>query len=663
MNFRLISLVYCCCLLFTQAAEIKIVGLRSMTQGEAMSILGDRIALVKKKPATPSRASDVAFMLESLMRLQGYANAAVTGTVVGSGSIIQLDVSEGYRQYFGEIFLEGIDDKEQKKMIRLFTSNAQKRLLAFAQGAPFLEEDVAIGLSYLQQELQSNGYWVASAKEVKRTPQKNGDVDFMIQIVKGPRHLLKMPIISGEQGSVSSLLREKISKYQGLPATTANINSIRSDVETIYRKNGYADAKVLLSGQATNGSFQPEIAINLGKRYRVSDVTVIGLEKTKLSRVANRFADMKGEYYDATRTDKEIRKLLNTGAFQSVRWETETLADSDAIDAILQVKEGKARSFSSYAGFQTFEGPIIGARYSARNLLGNLWNFSGGLEITGRGILFDTRLVDPWFLDQDLTAGVRFFAVHRDLDVYQKFESGFSADMTWEMTDHDTLLLFAASSFVSISGAKIDEVDLGATSYNHNRVRLTWTHDERNNTVTPSDGWIFDTSGELGTVIGDENASYAKWEAHVTEYIPIKEVNHIALGARLGMIIPATTGELPIDLRYFLGGPGSVRSFPQRELGPRNSENIPRGGEAYWIANAEYVHQISGPLKAVAFTDVGTLSADFSSFDLSAFDVAVGLGIRLDLPIGPVRLEYGHNLTQDPGEPTGAFHFAIGVPF
>jgi outer membrane translocation and assembly module TamA len=149
----------------------------------------------------------------------------------------------------------------------------------------------------------------------------------------------------------------------------------------------------------------------------------------------------------------------------------------------------------------------------------------------------------------------------------------------------------------------------------------------------------------------------------VTEYIPIKEVNHIALGARLGMIIPATTGELPIDLRYFLGGPGSVRSFPQRELGPRNSENIPRGGEAYWIANAEYVHQISGPLKAVAFTDVGTLSADFSSFDLSAFDVAVGLGIRLDLPIGPVRLEYGHNLTQDPGEPTGAFHFAIGVPF
>jgi outer membrane protein assembly factor BamA len=44
-------------------------------------------------------------------------------------------------------------------------------------------------------------------------------------------------------------------------------------------------------------------------------------------------------------------------------------------------------------------------------------------------------------------------------------------------------------------------------------------------------------------------------------------------------------------------------------------------------------------------------------------DVAVGLGIRADLPIGPVRLEYGHNMTRDNGEPTGAFHFAIGVSF
>jgi outer membrane translocation and assembly module TamA len=132
---------------------------------------------------------------------------------------------------------------------------------------------------------------------------------------------------------------------------------------------------------------------------------------------------------------------------------------------------------------------------------------------------------------------------------------------------------------------------------------------------------------------------------------------------RGGAITSATGVTLPIDLRYFLGGPNSVRSFPQRELGPRDGQGQPFGGEAWWVANSEYVHQVTGPLKAVAFVDVGTLSEKAANLGLSSIDVAIGLGARLDLPIGPVRVEYGHNLTQDPGEPSGALFFAIGIVF
>ncbi|NJR42966.1 MAG: BamA/TamA family outer membrane protein [Akkermansiaceae bacterium] len=44
-------------------------------------------------------------------------------------------------------------------------------------------------------------------------------------------------------------------------------------------------------------------------------------------------------------------------------------------------------------------------------------------------------------------------------------------------------------------------------------------------------------------------------------------------------------------------------------------------------------------------------------------ELAAGMGLRLDLPIGPVRLEYGYNLTRNPGEPAGTIHFAIGAAF
>jgi outer membrane protein assembly complex protein YaeT len=660
---QIIGMITCSTCLVLHAAEVNLSGLKSMSRGQAREILGDRLELIKKKPATPARASDAAFMLERLMRLQGFANASVTGTVE-SGNAIRLTVHEGSRQYLGTISIDGVETKELKHMRRLFSSPAEKRMLAFAQQVPFLEEDVTMGMSYLTQELQSRGYWNAKAELLSRSkPAANGKVDFEIRIEQGPLHTLESPRISGNLPHYRKTLQRKLLKLQGVPATTANINQVRSVTEALYRKHGYPDAQIRVSGEPVNGKFLPELSVQLGERYRLSEVTVTGLEKTKASRVLMRFDGMEGKYYDATRMDREVRKLLNTGAFQSMRLETSVDESGQVLDATLQAAEGKARSYRAYTGLETYEGPIFGVGYSDRNFLGNLWNLSGGLEMSARGMLFDARVVEPWLFDHDVKAGARFFAVNRDLDVYQKFESGFSVDFTWEITEFDTLLLFAASSYVNITDSLIAPADLGATEYSHNRVRLTWTHDERNNKVSPSDGWITDVAGEMGTVIGTENSSYLKWEMRGSWYVPVKETNHVALGLRSGMLIPATAADVPIDLRYFLGGASTVRSFPERELGPRNRDDVTRGGEAYWIANAEYVHQITGPIKAVAFSDIGTLSEDSATFGFSTFDIAVGVGIRADLPIGPVRLEYGHNMTRDNGEPNGAFHFAIGVSF
>jgi outer membrane translocation and assembly module TamA len=81
----------------------------------------------------------------------------------------------------------------------------------------------------------------------------------------------------------------------------------------------------------------------------------------------------------------------------------------------------------------------------------------------------------------------------------------------------------------------------------------------------------------------------------------------------------------------------------------------PLGGTEWWVANAEIVQTISGPIKGVSFLDLGSLSGDI--------EIALGLGVRLDLPIGPVRLEYGHNMSRDEREPSGTFHFALGISF
>src|SRR5690606_21821325 len=113
---------------------------------------------------------------------------------------------------------------------------------------------------------------------------------------------------------------------------------------------------------------------------------------------------------------------------------------------------------------------------------------------------------------------------------------------------------------------------------------------------------------------------------------------------------------------YFNGGSNSVRSFPDRELGPQIN-GYPTGGETSWHANAELLRALAGSLKGVLFFDAGSLARDYDGLGSAKLNLAAGLGLRLDLPIGPVRLEYGYNLTQDPGEPNGTLHFAIGTTF
>jgi outer membrane translocation and assembly module TamA len=67
------------------------------------------------------------------------------------------------------------------------------------------------------------------------------------------------------------------------------------------------------------------------------------------------------------------------------------------------------------------------------------------------------------------------------------------------------------------------------------------------------------------------------------------------------------------------------------------------------------MHNLAGPFEALVFLDAAGLESDI--------ELAAGLGIRINLPVGPIRLEYGRSLSQNSEEPSGAFHFAIGTTF
>jgi outer membrane protein assembly factor BamA len=63
------------------------------------------------------------------------------------------------------------------------------------------------------------------------------------------------------------------------------------------------------------------------------------------------------------------------------------------------------------------------------------------------------------------------------------------------------------------------------------------------------------------------------------------------------------------------------------------------------------------------FVDAGNLLPDARSPGLNDMRYAIGVGLRYNLPIGPVRLDYGINPDPHTDEAFGAFHFSFGFAF
>ena len=171
-----------------------------------------------------------------------------------------------------------------------------------------------------------------------------------------------------------------------------------------------------------------------------------------------------------------------------------------------------------------------------------------------------------------------------------------------------------------------------------------------------------------------------------TYLVPLPKKTLFLIGFRAGLIQPfaSTNGSifinndvdpktppvaggqrLPIDERFFLGGSTSVRSFVERELGPYDPRSKqPIGGDSFTLFNAEYQFPLFlADLKGAIFFDAGNLRPRADQIGVTDERYAIGAGIRYNLPIGPLRLDYGVNPDPKGKEYNGAFQFSFGFAF
>ncbi|MCG8515437.1 MAG: BamA/TamA family outer membrane protein, partial [Halanaerobiales bacterium] len=100
--------------------------------------------------------------------------------------------------------------------------------------------------------------------------------------------------------------------------------------------------------------------------------------------------------------------------------------------------------------------------------------------------------------------------------------------------------------------------------------------------------------------------------------------------------------------KYRLGGSETLRGY---DYGSFSGNNL-------LLLKVEYRFPIVDNFTGVVFADGGNTWDELAEIELGELHYSLGLGIRMNTPIGMIRLDYGFN--EDGG---GQPHFSIGQSF
>jgi outer membrane protein insertion porin family len=198
---------------------------------------------------------------------------------------------------------------------------------------------------------------------------------------------------------------------------------------------------------------------------------------------------------------------------------------------------------------------------------------------------------------------------------------------------------------------------------------LGLSRDTRNSPLDPTRGYrVLATAEGAGGPLNFDNNFY-KLELDGTIYRPLVEEWKVVglLRGAIGYVESfGDTLSVPIQERYFLGGPFSLRGFGFRDVSPKDPATGDRiGGNKFLLGTAEIQFPIleeAVSLKGAVFFDAGNVFAEGEPYELS-FRTDAGVGIRMITPIGPMRLDWGYNLQPRDGEARSKVQFTVGRIF
>ena len=596
-------------------------------------------------------------------------------------AIITLNCIEGEEILIDSIRFEGNKAFTAKELKKGMETRERWSLSWMTGRGAYQEEVLNNDLSLLSDRYFDQGYIQIKVHQPQVTMIKeNRYLDILIEIEEGEQYRIGAVEVTGD------LLRsrEELIALLGLPSgelfSRKKLREGMMKINDLYADEGYAYVNVAPLSKVDPEAQTVDLTIEIEKSFLVvtRKVAITGNSKTIDKVIRREMVLNEGENFSATKIKESRRRIQNLGFFEEVKIATVKADSPTAMDLLVEVKEKPTGTFSLGFGYSSIDGFIGQTSITQDNLLGRGYKGNLSAAVGSKSTTYQFGLLDPHFLDTDLTLGFDLYRTDREWTDFSKKANGGNLKLGIPFSYN------VKSFFVyRYEEKEIYDVDPSASlsirdQEGFSTLSSIYASLSRNTTdyrMDPRSGSLSSASIEYAGLGGTEK--FIKYELDHRHFYPLFWKFVFSAHGRLGYVQEIGNEPIPIDERYYLGGLNSLRGFETREVGPRiktvvsDSSGNPiasgyeyTGGTKVGYGNLEITFPLieESGFKGVIFYDAGNTWAEDQDY-FSDVRHSAGFGLRWMSPLGPLRLEWGKNLDQREGEASSDLQFSIGTMF
>src|SRR5881227_436969 len=587
-------------------------------------------------------------------------------------------INEGVKGAVRRIRFEG-NEHFSERVLRKQMKTKGKTLISFFDKSGRLEEtQLQQDLDSIREWYQNHGYIDVEIKDVRRERSENGPMIITIVIAEGPQYHVNKILISGEKVTTEEKIRALLKMKEGSVYSPKALHDDAKALADAYGSGGYVDLVILPEGTpAGPARVDVHYKIEEGDRSFVQRINIAGNTRTKDKVIRREVLLAPGDVFNTVRVDITKKRLENLGYFAKVETYPEDTDVPGRKDLTILVQEKRTGSLTFGGGFSTIDKLVGFAELTQGNFdLFNWPSFTGGGQKFRLRIQYGTErkdalltITEPYFLDRRLAlSGQVFYTEANYLSAeYNQRNYGLATELRKPINAYTSATLgyqLQEIDIFDVAASASEFIQSQKGSFTESKVFGGVVFDSRDNPLLSRRGRRISFSPYIaGGFLGGDTQIYGL-DLEASQYFHLPWDTILVINGEVATVSQWGNGnDVPIFERLYLGGSNNLRGFPFREVGPQDENGEPLGGKTMWRTTIEWTFPIIEKARGAVFYDTGFVNSDQWSFGFNHIASDIGIGLRLDLPIGPLRLDYGYPIQRDGYNGGGRFNFNVGYQF